>query len=50
VLDGALPKPAAELTPYARFGDALLAVALLLAAGLALALSRGTRATTVRNL
>ncbi len=48
VLDGALPKPAAELTPYARFGDALLGVALLLAAGLALALSRGTRATLVR--
>src|SRR5262249_49285712 len=43
VLDGALPKPAAGSTPYARFGDALLAVALLLAAGLALALSRGTR-------
>ena len=48
VLDGALPKPVAGLTPYARFGDALLAVALLLAAGLALALSRGARATLVR--
>jgi len=50
VLDGALPKPVAGLTPYARFGDALLGAALLFAAALALALSRGTRATLVRNL
>jgi apolipoprotein N-acyltransferase len=49
VLDGALPLPVAGSTPFARFGGWTLAAALLLAAGVALALSRGARATPVRN-
>ncbi|MFO1060163.1 MAG: apolipoprotein N-acyltransferase [Dongiaceae bacterium] len=45
IVDGALPRPAPGLTPYARYGDWTLALALLLAATMAAGLSYRTRSS-----
>ena len=45
IVDGALPLPAPGLTPYARYGDWTLALALLLAATVAAGLSYRTRSS-----